>query len=161
VYPRRIITKEQALQKIKHYCSYQERCHTEVKQKLYNFGLNKRDVEEIIAEIIENDYLNEERFAKQFAGGKFRLKHWGRKKIEHELRQKAVSSQCIKVAIREIEEQDYIQKLKKLASLKWNSLTKEDALTRQAKTYAFLTQKGFELALIARAIDEIRSGSKK
>jgi regulatory protein len=74
------LTKDQALDKIKYYCSYQERCHSEVKDKLYSYGLRKKEAEEIIAEMIENNYLNEERFALQFAGGKFRMKQWGRKK---------------------------------------------------------------------------------
>ena len=81
-------SKEQALQKLRHYCAYQERCHAEVKEKLYSFGLRKQMVEESIAQLIEEDYLNEERFAIQFAGGKFRMKQWGRVKIKHELKQK-------------------------------------------------------------------------
>src|ERR1700693_812271 len=72
------LTPEQAIPKIKQYCAYQERCHAEVKDKLYSFGLHRKDVDEIIVLLIGENYLNEERFAIQYAGGKFRMKHWGR-----------------------------------------------------------------------------------
>ena len=71
------LSKEQAWQKIKHYCAYQERSHYEAKQKLYSFGLYSNEVEDLLSRLIEEDYLNEERFAEQFAGGKFRMKQWG------------------------------------------------------------------------------------
>jgi regulatory protein len=158
---KKTLTKEQALQKIKQYCSYQERCHSEVKQKLYSYGLYKRETEEIIADIIENNYLNEERFAVQFAGGKFRIKHWGRKKIQHELQQKGISTYIIKLALKELNDPAYLKTLQTLASRKWNSLANEQYLNRQAKTHAYLLQKGFEPALISQAINQIRSGETK
>ena len=80
------LTKEQGLEKIKPYCAYQERCHREVKEKLYSYGLRKAEVEEILSFLIEENYLNEERFAVQFAGGKFRIKQWGKKKIQYEFK---------------------------------------------------------------------------
>src|SRR5580704_16170204 len=95
---QRSLSPEQALQKLRHYCGYQERCHQEVKEKLYAFGLRKADVENAVATLIEEDRLNEERFAIQFAGGRFRLKNWGRIKIRYELKQKQVSDYCIKKA---------------------------------------------------------------
>ena len=78
-------------QKIKHYCAYQERCHGEVRNKLYSFDLKKKNVEDIIARLIEEDYLNEERFALAFARGKFRMKRWGKEKIFFALKQKHFS----------------------------------------------------------------------
>lgn len=152
------LTKEQAIEKIKHYCSYQERCHNEVKSKLYSFGLRKSDTEEIIAKMIENNYLNEERFAQQFAGGKFRMKRWGRKKIQFELQQKGVSSFVIKIALKEIEEKEYLETLKKLAGTKWTLLKGVNDLVRQSKTNAYLLQKGYEQNLISLVLKEIRSG---
>lgn len=101
------LTPEQAYQKIKHYCGYQERSHAEVKEKLYSFGLWKNDVEMLLSRIIEEDYLNGERFAKAFVGGKFRMKHWGRVKIKYELKQKQVSEYNIRKAMKEINEDDY------------------------------------------------------
>ncbi|MBA4196848.1 MAG: RecX family transcriptional regulator [Chitinophaga sp.] len=151
------LTPEQALQKARHYCAYQERSHFEVKEKLYGFGLYKTEVEQLLSNLIEEDYLNEERFAKQFAGGRFRLKHWGRVKIEYELKQKKVSVYNIKKAIKEIEEDEYLAVLKSLAEKKWNSLKAEQYLNRIAKTTHYLLQKGFEQGLISNAIKELRN----
>lgn len=150
------LTKEQALDKIKYYCSYQERCHSEVKDKLYSYGLRKKETEEIIAEMIESNYLNEERFAVQFAGGKFRMKQWGRKKIQYELQQKGVNSFIIKTALKEIDEEKYFETLEKLAQAKWNALNIENSLLRQSKTNAYLLQKGYEQKLISQVLNEIK-----
>ncbi|MEJ7684971.1 MAG: RecX family transcriptional regulator [Segetibacter sp.] len=90
------LTKEQALEKIKQYCGYQERCHSEVKDKLYSYGLQKNEVDEIISQLIENNYLNEERFAIQFAGGKFRMKNWGRKKYSTNCSKKVLIALSLK-----------------------------------------------------------------
>ena len=116
------LSKEQALQKLRHYCSYQERCHAEVKEKLYSFGLFKQVVEECISQLIDENYLNEERFAIQFAGGKFRMKQWGRQKIKQALKLKRVSEYCIRKALNEIDEEQYLKTLRKLASQKCESL---------------------------------------
>lgn len=143
------LTKEQALQKAKHYCAYQERCHSEVKEKLYRFGLWKTDVEELLSKLIEEDYLNEERFAIQFAGGRFRTKQWGRVKIKYELKQKHVSEYLIKKAMKEIDEEDYHQTLQKLFAQKKKQLSAETNLfIRKRKIQDYLLQKGFELPLI-------------
>jgi regulatory protein len=156
---RKHLTAEQALQKIRQYCAYQERCHKEVKEKLYGYGLHKNETEKILADLIENNYLNEERFAIQFAGGKFRMKQWGRKKIQYELQQKGVNTYSIKTALKELGNDDYAETLQKLARVKWDSLATEQTITRQAKTQAYLLQKGFEPELISKAIKELRSGS--
>ena len=151
------LTKERGLEKIKPYCAYQERCHREVKEKLYGYGLRKMEVEEILSFLIEENYLNEERFAVQFAGGKFRIKQWGKKKIQYELQQKGISSFLIKLALQQIGDEAYLSTLNKLAQQKWISLKKEQYLVRQAKTYAFLLQKGYETALISKAIAQLKS----
>ena len=154
---RNRLTKEQALQKIKHYCSYQERCHREVKDKLYSFGLRKNEVEELVSQLIENNYLNEERFAIQFAGGKFRMKQWGRKKIQYELQQKGVSSFIIKIALKELEEAKYRETLQKLAATKWKALQDENKLVRQSKTNAYLLQKGYEQGMISNVLKNLNT----
>jgi len=138
------LTKEQALQKLKHYCTYQERSHYEVKQKLYELGVRTNDHDEIIASLIDEDYLNEERFAIQFAGGKFRMKQWGKKKILYALREKKVSDYSIKKALAEINEDDYLVVLKKLAEEKYNLLKDEQPMDRKKKTIDYLIQKGYE-----------------
>ena len=149
---KKYLTKEQALQKIKHYCAYQERCHNEVKEKLYNLGVWKKEHDEIIATLIEENYLNEERFAIAFAGGRFRIKKWGRVKIKYELKQKQVSDYCIKKALKQIDEADYLKVLNKLAKEKYASLKSEQYLVRKKKTMDYLMGKGFEIELIKNAI---------
>ncbi|HNC37830.1 MAG TPA: regulatory protein RecX [Chitinophagaceae bacterium] len=152
---KKILTKEQALKKLKQYCAYQERCHREVKEKLYALGVWKRDHDEIIATLIEENYLNEERFAIAYAGGKFRIKGWGRVKIKYELKQKRVSEYCIKKALKQIDESNYIDKLTKLAIEKYQSLKGEQYLIRKKKTIDYLVGRGFELDLINFVISEL------
>ncbi|HTL09319.1 MAG TPA: regulatory protein RecX [Chitinophagaceae bacterium] len=145
--------REQALQKAKHYCAYQERCHSEVKEKLYALGLYKQEVEACLAQLIEENYLNEERFAQQFAGGKFRMKHWGRVKIKYELKQRQVSDYCIKKGMKEIDEEAYSNTLAKLAKEKWETLTTEsNQFTKMKKLQDYLMQKGYEQELIRQQL---------
>ncbi len=143
------LTKEQAHQKAKHYCAYQERCHSEVKEKLYGFGLRKTEVEELLSKLIEEDYLNEERFAVQFAGGRFRMKQWGRVKIKYELKQKQVSEYIIRKALKTIDEDDYQSTLQKLYEQKQQQLSSEkNIFIKKRKLQDYLLQKGYELQLI-------------
>jgi regulatory protein len=155
------LTKEQALQKLKHYCAYQERSHSEVKEKLYALGVWKKDHDEIIASLIEENYLNEERFAIAFAGGRFRVKQWGRVKIKYELKQKQVSEYCIKKALKQIEEEDYLRTLGKLAREKYSALKSEQWIIRKKKTTDYLLGKGFEPNLITAALAEISKKDQK
>ena len=152
---RKILTKEQALQKLRQYCAYQERSHSEVQQKLYELGIRKQDQDEIISTLIEEDYLNEERFAKAFAGGKFRMKDWGRKKIFYALKEKKVSEYSIKQAMKEIDEEEYLKNLKELVEEKYNSLKEEQSLVRKKKTVDYMLQKGYEFDLVTKAVNEL------
>ena len=142
------IGKEQAIQRIRHFCAYQERAQQEVRDKLYALGMTKDEVEEIISDLITDNFLNEARFAESFAGGHFRIKAWGKQKIKYALEQKRVSSLNIKKALQSIDEADYKKTLLTLATKKWNSLKGERGTNRMAKTNAFLNQRGFESALI-------------
>lgn len=155
MFTKNFLTREQALSKIKHFCAYQERSHYEVKQKLYSFGLAKSIVEEIISSLIEEDYLNEERFARAYAGGKFRMKHWGRNKIIYALKQKQVSAVNIKSGLKELEGEMYTQTLLKIANEKWQSLQGESTMMKRAKTQAYLLQKGYENNLIIEILQNI------
>src|SRR5882762_3684167 len=156
------LTKEQALQKARHYCGYQERSHAEVKEKLYSFGLRRQEVDETLSRLIEDDYLNEERFARQFAGGHFRMKRWGRVKITYELKQKQVSEYCIRKALKEIDEDDYIKTLEKLAADKWATLeTEPNLFIKLRKASDYLMQKGYESGLVRAAVDKAREESKQ
>jgi len=151
---RKQLSKEQALQKLKHYCGYQDRSHSEVKEKLYSLGVWKKDHDEIMAALIEENYLNEERFALAFARGKFRMKQWGRVKIKYELKQRQVSEYSIKKALKQIDEEEYMTSLKKLAEDRYASLKGEQYLVRKKKTIDYLMQKGYETGLIQIAMNE-------
>ena len=156
---RKQLTKEQALQKLRHYCAYQERCHSEVKEKLYSFGLRKQEVEESVSVLIEENYLNEERFAIQYAGGRFRMKQWGRVKIQYELKQKQVSAFCIKKALAQLDETDYQLTLTRLAQEKWNAIKGEgvNQFVKMSKTTDYLLQKGYESELIRQQINALKN----
>jgi regulatory protein len=147
-------TPEQALQKLKHYCAYQERSHAEVKEKLYQYGVFSNDVDNIIATLIEENYLNEERFAKAFVRGKFRMKQWGKVKIMHALKQKQVSTYNLKLAMLEIDNDEYAKVLASLAKKKWDSIRGEgvNRFVKMSKTMDYLIQKGFERNLIQDAM---------
>ena len=151
---KKYLNKEQALQKLKHYCAYQERCHSGVKEKLYNLGVWKKDHDEIIATLIEEGYLNEERFAIAFASGRFRIKQWGRVKIKYELKQKQVSGYSIKKALKQIDENEYLKVLHKRAREKYASLKSDQYLIRKKKTIDYLIGKGFEMELIKGVVEK-------
>lgn len=149
------LTPEQALQKLKQYCAYQERCHAEVVDKLYQLGIWKKEHDAIIATLIEENYLNEERFALAYAGGKYRMKQWGRVKIKYELKQKQVSNYSINKALKQFDEEEYRQTLQKLANDKYALLKGEQYLVRKKKTMDYLIQRGYETDLITAAVNDI------
>jgi regulatory protein len=153
MYRKAALSPEQALQKARHYCGYQERCHSEVQEKLYSFGLRKPQVEMALATLIEENYLNEERFAIQFASGRFRLKHWGKVRIRYQLKLKQVSDYCIKKALASIDEDEYERTLTRLSEEKWADLhTEPHPLTRKRKLQEYLLQKGYEPDRIAAVV---------
>jgi regulatory protein len=154
-FQKKYVTKEEALQKLKQYCAYQERSHYEAVQKLWDLGVRKAEHDAIIAALIEEDYLNEERFAKAFAGGKFRMKDWGRKKIYYALKEKKVSEYSIKKAMKEIDEVEYEKNLNELVAEKYESLKDEQYLVRKKKTIDYLVQKGYEYELTSKAINSL------
>lgn len=141
------LDKAQARLAIRGFCAYQERAQQEVRDKLYEYGLSTPDVEELLTELISENFLNEARFAEQFAGGHFRIKHWGKLKIQYALQQKRVSPYNIKQALQTIDLDDYEKVLEALALKKWNSLRGEKMIVRISKTKAFLYQRGFEPSL--------------
>ena len=149
-------TKNQALPKIKHYCAYQDRCHSEVKEKLYGFGLNKKEVEELMAQLIVEQYLDEERFALLFAGGKFRMKKWGKVKIRYELFKKQVSVYSIKKALASIDENDYKKTLERHAADKLKTIRAEKNIyIKKKKLQDYLLQKGFEADLVRGVVNKL------
>jgi regulatory protein len=151
------LTPHQALLKMANYCAYQERCHSEAKNKLNELGIYFEDADQIIAELIAQNYLNEERFAKAFAGGKFRIKKWGRNKIKLELKQKQVSDYCIQQGLNEIDADDYLKVLKKEVNEKFEKLKEKNVLIKNNKTALYLMSRGFEADLVWDVLKEYKN----
>lgn len=142
-----------------HYCNYQERSHKEVRNRLYESGCKTPEVEQLISELIEAGLLNEERYARSIARGKFQLKKWGRNKIIQSLKQQQVSAYCIRKALTEIDPDEYLNTLAKLAAKKWQELKSERGpLIKKAKLFRYLLQKGYEHDLINDIYKEITEG---
>lgn len=132
-----------------YYCKYQERCHSEVRNKLYELGYHTTDVEQQITLLIEADLLNEERFARAFARGRFRMKQWGREKIKQHLKLKKISDYCIRKAMTEIDGDEYDEVFAKLANRKFHELRSERSIpTKKGKLYRYLIQHGFERDIV-------------
>lgn len=147
---------DQVAAKLRQYCAYQERCLVETREKLNGFGLESNEVEAIIAQLIEGNFLNEERFAIAFAGGKFRSRQWGKIKIRYALRQKQVNDLCINKALAGIAEGDYFEALKKLAGKKLHELRIEkNPYVQRRKLQDYLLAKGYESGLVSEVAKEL------
>lgn len=139
---------------IEHYCQYQERCHSEVKQKLWELGSRGVEREEMLAQLIEKDLLNEERYARAVARGKFRMMNWGKNKIIQTLKQNKISDYCIKKAMTEIDEDEYEATMNRLLHRKNEELRSERSkLQKKSKLYRYLVQKGYETHLVSAAVN--------
>jgi regulatory protein len=149
------LTPQQAKPKIEYYCQYQERCHQEVAEKLYSYGLSTDDVNFLLSGLVKGGFLNEERFAKAFAGGKFRQKQWGRNRIVRELKAKKVSDFCIRKALLEIDDDAYLKTLVKLAE-KYNATLKDKlGYIRKQKVLKHLVSKGYEYDICMDVLGDI------
>jgi regulatory protein len=138
---------------ITRYCQYQDRCQKEIRNKLYENGASKDEVAELMIELIESKLIDEERYARNFARGKFRIKNWGKRKIIFELKQDQISEYCIKKGLSEIDDEEYLQTLERLTERKIPEYMKDKNLfTRRAKLQRYLSQKGYEQELIAEMI---------
>jgi regulatory protein len=146
--PEKRHTPAEALPKIQKYCAYQERHHQEVRDKLYDYGLHQNDVEQIITELITSGFLNEERYAKAFVGGKFRMKHWGKNKIVNELKFRGISKRCIQTGLKEIDDSDYRKELQKQLRKKSESTTETNIFKKRDKVARFAIGKGYEPELV-------------
>ena len=145
---KKYTSKADALTKLQRYCAYQERCHQEVRSKLLDLGIYGDDLEEIIVELIQENFLNEERFARSFARGKFRVKKFGRDRIRRELKLRKISDYCIRKAMTEIDEADYLRTLHEVIEKKSNSLNGEDDFVRKGKVAKYAIGRGFESQLV-------------
>lgn len=140
------------LNKLRHYCAYQERCHEEVRTKLLSLKVYGDALEEIINKLIEEDFLNEERFAKAYAGGKFRMKKWGRGKIIQGLKARKISDYCIKQGMTEIPDDDYHKTLQSLVKSTIKKYHTGNVFETKSKTANYLISRGYESELVWDAI---------
>ena len=151
---RKRYSAEEAKPKLYAYCAYQERSHQEVRRKLDSLGVYGNPAEEIISDLITAGYLNEERFAKAFAGGKFRIKGWGRVRIQRELEMHGVTKNCIRSGMKEIDDIDYRQSLEKLIRKKAVTLKGESPLVIRDKVGRYAIAKGYESDLVWKIVSE-------
>ncbi len=148
-------TLQEATKKMEHYCAYQERCHQEVRQKLTSMNMIPEIIDIVTVHLIENNYLNEERFAKAFARGKFRIKRWGRVRISMELKKKDVSKVNINEALLEIENEDYVEIFNELAEKKVEILKERDVYKKRKKFVDYFLYRGWESYLVYEKAHEI------
>ena len=146
--PIKITDPHLALIKMQSWCAYQERCQQDTRNKLYELGLWPEAVENIIVKLIEDNFINEERFAIQFAKGKFNIKKWGRIKIKQELKQKRVSDYCLKKALQQIDEAEYMATLTKVIATKKRLVSEKNPIKLKFKLATFAISKGYERDLV-------------
>jgi regulatory protein len=146
---------EEILQKLEYYCSYQERCHVEVQEKLRQFTLSENEKNQIIVQLIEHNFLNEERFARCFARGKFRIKHWGKNRIVNELKQRQISAPNIKCGLTEISDEEYHDTFDKLAQRHWENIKETNLHKKKKKFCDYLLRKGWESNLVYDRLKEL------
>lgn len=149
------LTPTEALAKIQRYCAYQERSHKEVKSKLYEYGLYASQVDEILSQLITEGFLNEERFAKAYAGGKFRIKKWGKLKIKNELEFLGLTKNCIQRGLKEIEPSDYARTLKLLIKKKSAESSDQNLFKKRDKVARFVIGKGYEPEMVWEYVKDL------
>jgi regulatory protein len=150
---RKSLNNEQALQKLRHFCRYQERCSNEVRTKLHELGISKPEHEEMVQKLAGENFINDERFAEAFASGRFRVKQWGKRKIRYALKEKKIDEEIIIKALAGLDAEEYSAVLEKLAFEKFDSLAEEGPAARKKKTIDFLLQKGYEVEFILPTLE--------
>lgn len=153
--PNKITDEKVGLAKAENYCAYQERSQQEVRDKLYEWGLYPNQVENIITRLIENNFLNEARFAVAYATGKFRQKGWGKIKIKQGLKLKKVSEPLIKKALNSIDGDDYLQMLNRIIEKKSATITEKLPYKRRYKLQQYAMSRGFEGDLVSDVLKEM------
>ncbi len=146
-----------ALEKMKNWCAYQERSQFEVRNKLFEYGIFNEEAENIIIQLIQENFLNEERFAIAFARGKFRIKRWGKIKIKLELKQHKVSEYCINKALKQIDGNEYFATLEKIIEKKIKEIKEPNKIKKQYKIIKYAMSRGYEQDIIMDAIKNLEN----
>ena len=147
-------TVDEAQKKLEHYCAYQERCHKEVRQKLRDMRMIPEAIDKIVVHLIEHNYLNEERFAKAFVRGKFRIKKWGKKRLVRELKFRDISKYSMDVALKEIDPDAYLQTLDELVLKRINQVKETNSYKKKKKVADYLLYRGWESHLIYEKLNQ-------
>jgi regulatory protein len=148
-------TVEEARQKLQNYCSYQERSHQEVQQKLAGMRMIPEAIDQIIVHLLEHNFLNEERFAKTYVSGKFRIKKWGRRRLTLELKKKGICKFNINQALNEINDVEYIETFNALAEKRINYIKEINKLKKKKKLADYLLYRGWESHLVYEKVNHL------
>lgn len=143
-----IFTIKEAILKLEHFCAYQERCHAEVITKLYSLKMTSDEIDTVVVQLIENNFLNETRFACSFARGKHRIKQWGKIRITNELKMKQISSTNITLALKEISSEEYEETFIQLSERCWNNIQEKNVLKKRKKFCDYMLRRGYESFLV-------------
>jgi regulatory protein len=154
---KKSFTVDEIKRKLENYCVYQDRCHKEVEQKMWEFHLIPEARELILLSLMKDNFLNEERFAKSYARGKFRIKSWGKQRIVRELKFRDISAYNVKTALKEIEETEYLKTIYRITENRNAVITESNIYKRKKKLIDFLMRKGFENDLIFKVVAEVLS----
>jgi regulatory protein len=149
------MTIKEALQKLEHFCAYQDRCHDEVVTKLYSLKMTPEEIDIIIVKLIEDNFLNETRFACSFARGKHRIKHWGKIRIVNELKIRHISTVNINMALKEISSDEYETTFHQISKRCWENLTERNLLKKRKKFCDYLLRRGYESNLVYDKVKEL------
>ena len=146
---------EEAKRALEHFCAYQERCHQDVERKLKKMGMIDDAIDQIIPHLLQHNFLNETRFAKVFAGGKFRIKKWGRVRIVRELQMRGLNKRTIDIGLAEIPNVDYLETFDTLSRKRNNQLTETNIYKRRKKLADYLLYRGWESHLVYAKAKEL------
>jgi regulatory protein len=152
---KKSFTVDELQKKMEYYCVYQDRCHQEVERKMTEYQLIPEAKEKILLHLMQHNFLNEERFSRSFARGKFRIKNWGKQRIVRELKNKNISNYNIKSALKEINEDEYLQTIYRITENRNNSITEKNIYKRKKKLQDFLLRKGYEYDLIFKTVNAV------
>ena len=142
------MTIKEALQKLEHFCAYQDRCHDEVISKLYALKMSPEEIDIILVKLISDNFLNETRFACSFARGKHRIKHWGKIRIVNELKARHITATNINLALKEISQEEYQTTFEQLSQKCWDNLTESNLLKKRKKFCDYMLRRGYESNLV-------------
>ncbi|CAA9197185.1 Regulatory protein RecX [Flavobacterium bizetiae] len=150
-----IFTVKEAILKLEHFCAYQERCHAEVVSKLYSLKMSLDEIDFIVVQLIENNFLNESRFACSFARGKHRIKSWGKIRIINELKARHISSVNITLALKEISPEEYEITFEELSERCWRSTQEKNVLKKRKKFCDYMLRRGYESNLVYEKVTQL------